>query len=173
MRTLEHRRHSSRDPSGLRLNAAGRALARKVGSKLAKFDRVVTSPKPRAIETAEAMGFVVDASLPALGEMPADAGVPLDSFRPRTFDDFARMVEESAAARTFAREQATIWARELGQVREGGALLLISHSGIIEVGAVAALPRIARTWGEPLGYLEGVRLLWDRGRWVSGEVLRV
>jgi broad specificity phosphatase PhoE len=173
VRTLEHRRHSRRDPSGVRLNAEGRTLARTVGRTLPKFDRVVTSPKLRAIETAEAMGFTVDATEPALGEMPEDAGVPIEQYRPQSFEDFSRLVRASRAMGEFARHQAALWRRELEKVPDGGALLLISHSGIVEAGAVAALPRIARAWGPPPGYLEGVRLTWDGGRWVSGEVRRV
>jgi hypothetical protein len=50
---------------------------------------------------------------------------------------------------------------------------MISHAGVIEFGAAAALPGLARTWGAPLGYLEGVRLTWDGHRWADGEILRV
>ncbi|HTW39792.1 MAG TPA: histidine phosphatase family protein [Thermoplasmata archaeon] len=173
MRTLEHRRHSRRDASGVQLNPEGRALARKVGGSMPRFDRVITSPKRRAVETATALGFPVDATEPALGEMPDDAGVPFEPDPPRTFEEYARWAEQSRAMGEFARSQAHLWERELERVPEGGALLMISHSGVVEAGAVAALPRVARTWGPLLGYLEGVRLRWDGTRWVSGEVLRV
>lgn len=172
MRTLEHRRHSRRDPSGVQLNAAGRALARSVGAILPRFDRVVTSPKPRAIETAERMGRRVDATVPELGTMPDDLGVLPGAEAPHSFADYARWVRESPIAARYARTQSARWRAELERVPDGGSLLMISHGGVIELGAVAALPRRAATWGGPLGYLEGVRLTWD-GRWVSGEVLRV
>lgn len=173
MRTLEHRRHSRRDPTGVRLNAAGRSLARSIGAGIARFDRVVTSPKPRAIETAEAMGRTVDATLAGLAEMPDDAGVPMDVLRPRTFSDYAEMVRASSTAATYASSQAELWRTELERVPEGGTLLMVSHGGVIELGAVAALPRMAPSWGPALGYMEGVRLRWDGRRWASGEVVRI
>jgi broad specificity phosphatase PhoE len=173
MRTLEHRRHSRRDPTGVHLNAEGRNLARSIGAGLARFDRVVTSSKPRAMETAEAMGRTVDVVLTALAEMPEDAGVPVDRFRPRTFSDFADMVRQSAVAAAYASAQAELWRTELERVPDGGSLLMISHGGMIELGSVAALPRVAPSWGPALRYMEGVRLRWDGRRWSSGEVLRV
>ena len=173
MRTLEHRRHSRRDPTGVHLNPAGRALARSIGAGLATFNRVVTSPKPRAIETAEAMGRTVDATLAALAEMPDDVGVPMESVRPRTFSDYAGMVRLSATAAAYASSQAELWRIELERVPDGGTLLMVSHGGMIELGAVAAVPRIAPSWGAALGYMEGVRLRWDGRRWISGDVLRV
>ena len=173
MRTLEHRRHSRRDPAGIHLNAAGRRLARSVGAGIPRFDRVVTSPKPRAIETAEAMGRTVDAVLAALAEMPEDAAITADRPHPRTFAEYAEVVRQSSAAADYARAQADLWRVELERVPDGGRLLMISHGGVIELGAVAASPRMAPSWGPALGYLEGVRLRWDGSRWASGEVVRV
>jgi broad specificity phosphatase PhoE len=173
MRTLEHRRHSRRDPVSIHLSPAGRELARRVGANLGRFDRVVTSPKPRARETAEAMGRTVDATVDALGEMPDDVGISIDELLPRTFSDYVELVGRSEAMATYARGQADRWRAELERVPDGGAVLLISHGGIIEFGTAAAVPEAARTWGATLGYLEGVRLLWDGRRWTSGEVLRV
>jgi|HubBroStandDraft_1064217.scaffolds.fasta_scaffold08175_3 broad specificity phosphatase PhoE len=173
MRTLEHRRHSQRDPAGIHLNPAGRALAQRVGAGLAPFDRVVTSPKPRARETAEAMGCIVDAEAPSLGEMPDDVGLPIDEMLPRTFADYVSFVRRSEPIAAYARAQADQWRVELERLPERGSLLMISHGGIIELGAAAALPGAAATWGATLGYLEGVRLVWDGRRWMSGEVLRV
>ncbi|MGA8542680.1 MAG: histidine phosphatase family protein [Thermoplasmata archaeon] len=162
-----------RDPSGVHLNAAGRALARRVAAGLPRFDRVVTSPRPRAVESAEALGLSVDAELPSLAEMPDDAAIPLDGLHPRTFEDYVELVERSPAVGAYARGQSERWRVELERVPDGGLLLLISHGGVIEFGAASALPRRARSWGPPLGYLEGVRLAWDGRRWASGEVLRV
>ena len=173
MRTLEHRRHSRRDPAGIHLNAAGIALARRVARDLPAFSRVLTSPKPRAVETAEAMGLSVDGRLPALGEMPDDVGPAVDEMGPTGFASYVEFVERSEAMRAYAEGQADAWRRELERVPEGGAMLLISHGGIIEFGAAAAVPGLARGWGPPLGYLEGIRLDWDGARWTGGEIVRV
>jgi broad specificity phosphatase PhoE len=172
MRILEHRRHSRRDPDSPHLNPAGIALARQLGPGLGSFDRVVTSPKPRAVETAQALGRSVDAELPELGTMPREVGLVHDRAGLRSFGDYARALEQHATLRDFAAAQAALYVRELERVPDGGRLLLISHGGLIELGAVAAYPA-ARAWGGPLGYLEGVRLMRDGPRWGRGEVLRV
>ena len=173
MRTLEHRRHSRRDPGGVHLNESGRTLARRVGSHLARFDRVVTSPKPRARETAEAMGRAVDAEVVALGDMPDGVGISLDELCPRTFRDYVDLVGRSEAMAGYARDQVGCWRGELERVPEGGSLLMISHGGVIELGVAGAVPETARGWGVVLGYLEGVRLMWDGRGWTAGGVLRI
>ena len=173
MRVLEHRRHSRRAPSDPHLSREGVALAHRVARTIGPFDRVVTSPKPRAVETAEALGFPVDATLPELAEMPDDAGLSVDSLGLRSFADYVRGVARSGAMARYADRQADLMLRELERLPENGRLLLISHGGVIEFGAAAARPREARAFGEMLGHLEGVRLILDRGRWVRGEVLRV
>ncbi|HYA70332.1 MAG TPA: histidine phosphatase family protein [Thermoplasmata archaeon] len=173
MRVLEHRRHSLRAPSDPHLSPAGVALARRVAGTIGPFERVVTSPKKRAVETAEALGFSVDATIAELAEMPDDAGLAVDTLGDHMFADYVRGVARSHAMAEYAHRQAELMARELDRLPEGGRLLLISHGGIIEFGAAAARPREARTWGEPLGPLEGVRLFRDHGSWVRGEVLRI
>ena len=173
MRTLEHRRHSRRDPVSIHLSDQGRALARTVGATLPHFDRVVTSPKPRAIETAEALGCRSAATLDGLGQMPDEVGVSLDVLRLRSFAEYVAVIRQSEEMAAYAAGQAELWRTELERVPEGGTLLLVSHGGVIEFGAASALPREVPSWGPPLGYLEGVRLRWDGQRWVSGEVVRV
>ncbi|MGA8303772.1 MAG: histidine phosphatase family protein [Thermoplasmata archaeon] len=173
MRTLEHRRHSRRDPGALRLNARGRVLARGVGAELPRFDRVVTSPKPRAVETAEAMGRTVDTRLAALGEMPEEIGRAVDAFGARTFADYLALVERNEEVAGYAADQSALWRAELERVPDGGNLLLISHGGLIKLGAVSALGETARNWGPPLGYVEGVRLTAVDRQWSAGQVIRV
>jgi len=173
VRVLEHLRHSRRDPAGIHLNAAGLELARRVAPTLGPYDRVVTSPKPRAVETAEALGLTVDARLPELAMMPDDVGLSVDELLPRSFADYVSFVHRSESMAEYANDQARLMRDELERLPEGGRLLLISHGGIIEFGAAAARPQDARSFGVPVGYLEGVRLSLENGRWVRGEVLRV
>jgi broad specificity phosphatase PhoE len=172
MRIIEHRRHSRRDPVGIHLNREGLELARRVAPTLGRFDRVVSSPKPRAVETAQALGLTVDALLPELAMMPDDVGLPVDELQPRSFADYVRFVARSETMAEYAQGQATLMREELERLPEGGRLLMVSHGGIIEFGAAAARPADAMTWGAPAGYLEGVRLTLSRGEWVRGEVLR-
>ena len=173
MRVLEHRRHSRRDPTDIHLSREGVELARRVGPTLGRFDRVVASPKPRAVETVRALGFALDAVLPDLGVMPDEAGLVGDASSPRSFADYVRAIRRSEATAGYAFRQATRMHEELARLPEGGRLLLISHGGVIEFGAAAARPQDALSWGPPAGHLEGVRLFLDRGEWVRGEVLRV
>jgi len=173
MRVLEHRRHSRREPGTPHLSTEGVALARRVAGTIGRFDRVVTSPKHRAVETAEALGFRVDATIAELAEMPDDAGLPDDSLGRHTFAEYVRGIARSRAMANYARRQADLMRRELERLPEDGRLLLISHAGVIEFGAASACPKEARTWGDPLAPLEGVRLSLRRGSWVRGEVLRL
>lgn len=172
MRVVEHRRHSRRDPLGIHLNRVGVELARRIAPRIGPFDRVVTSPKPRAVETAQALGFTVDATLPELGMMPDDVGLSVDELHPRSFADYVQIADRSEAMAEYAAGQAKLMRDELERLPDGGRLLMVSHGGIIEFGAAAARPGDAMDWGEPLGYLEGIRLSLDRGKWVRGEVVR-
>lgn len=173
MRVIEHRRHSRRDPAGIHLNSTGIELARRVAPTLPRFDRVVSSPKPRAFETVKALGLTVDALLPELAMMPDDVGLSIDELNPRSFADYVRIAERSASMAEYATSQATVMREELERLPDGGRLLMVSHGGIIEFGAAAALGKEATSWGATVGYLEGVRLSLSRGEWVRGEILRV
>lgn len=173
MRVVEHRRHSERDPASVHLNERGVALARRIGPSLGRFDRVVSSPKPRAVETVQALGLTLDATLPALATLPDDAGLDMAAESPRSFADYVRLTERHPRMAEFAREHAALMQAELERLPEGGRLLMISHAGVVEFGAAAARPSEARSWGPTANPLEGVRLSLDGGRWVRGEVLRV
>ncbi len=174
MRTLQHRRHSQRDPNGVHLNAAGLARARQIAPGLPRFARVVTSPRPRAMETAEALGFPVDATLSLLGELPDDLGIDLvERLRGLDFEGYARLAQRSTEFRRYASEQARLWREQLERVPDGASMLMVSHGSIIEAGAVGALLDVAADWGPALDYLEGVELRLDDGHWVSGAPLRV
>ncbi len=172
MRLLQHRRHSLRDPGGVHLNATGIALARRVAPELPRFDRVVTSPLPRARETAEAMGLAVDGEVPELIGMPDPIGDLIWAARGLGFDGLIRLAHADPEVRRYTASQAEVWKRELSHVPDGGTLLMVSHGGIIEAGAVGAVPARVAGWGRPIEYLEGVELRLDRGRWTGASVLR-
>jgi broad specificity phosphatase PhoE len=173
MRSLVHRRHSQRQPTDVHLSADGIQLARRVGRRSGHFDRVFTSPKPRAVETAAAMGYKVDGQWEQLGQLPDIVARFLDRESPSTFGDYVRWATTVHEIRGAADALAAQWGEALDQVPDGGRILLISHAGVIELGAAGALPEVAVGWGPVLAPLEGIRLDRDRGRWVYGEVLRV
>jgi broad specificity phosphatase PhoE len=173
MRSLVHRRHSLRTPGEVHLSPEGIALARKVGAGSGRFDRVLTSPILRAVETAEAMGYRVDERWESLGALAEPVGRFLDRERPSSFGEYVRWSTTVHEVRDAARQLARTWGEALDRLPDRSRVLMVSHAGVIELGAAGALPEAALQWGASLAPLEGVRLDRERGRWVRGEVLRV
>ena len=173
MRTVEHRRHSRRDPGAVHLNPDGIEVARSVATTIGRFDRVVSSPVPRALETVEALGLSADALVPELALIPDEVQRVLELFPPRSFADYVRLVRRRTALAEYARRVAERTRDELLRVPDGGRLLIVSHGSVIELGAASARAHDALSFGPAVGYLEGVRLFLDGREWVRGEVVRV
>lgn len=173
MRTLEIRRHTVRHKPGQNINQQGVELARRVGAGMGRFDVVVTSPLPRAFQTAIAMGYAVDDEIAEIGvDAFGDPGADYDSWR--TFEDIARSVERDKGARKPAEKLLKTWKRLARLADDGGRVLAISHGGVIELGAIACFPDADHAaWGPLLGYCEGVRASFDGEAWANLEVLRV
>ena len=172
MRTVEIRRHTMRTKPGQHLSQAGVTLARRVGEETGPFVRVITSTIPRAFETAIAMGFAVDEQIGALSEMgeDVDAGIGW----PATFAQVAAAVRAGGAVARFAAEEARLWRGIAAGLPDGAAALVISHGGIVELGAVACAPDADHgSWGPHLDYCEGARLIFDGERLIAAEVLRL
>jgi broad specificity phosphatase PhoE len=172
MRYLEVRRHSMRNKPGQHLSEAGIVLARNIGRSIGPFSLVIVSAKPRAFETATAMGFAVQEQVEELSELgeDVDAEIRYDA----GFVEFARVVRQGGATARFADAQARLWRAIAGRLPEEGQALIITHGGIIEAGAIACLPEVDfRGWDPPCSYCEGVRLAFDGARFVAGEVLRL
>ena len=172
MRTLEVRRHAMRRKPGEHLSQDGVALARRVGSISGPFRLVVTSPIPRAFETAIAMGFAVDETLDTLGELSDDV------FRevgwPVPFARIAQAVALGRHSRGFAEAQARLWRSIVERVPDAGQALIVTHGLFVELGAVASVPEAdPAAWGDAIAYCEGVRLRFDGGAFRDCEVLRV
>ena len=172
MRYLEVRRHTMRVKPGQHLSQEGVTLARRVGEGMGPFARVVTSTVPRAFETAIAMGFAVDEQIEALATLSDE--VDREMPWPAGFADYARAVAQGKHSAHFSRKQAALW-RELAQrIPVGAAALVISHGGIVELGAVGCMPEADHTaWGPYCDFCEGVRLGFEGDRFVSIEILRV
>jgi broad specificity phosphatase PhoE len=168
MRYLEVRRHSVRAKDGQNLIQDGVTLARTVGQQMGHFDLVMTSPLPRAYQTALAMGYAVHDTLDGLATMPA--GIPY----PLGFKDYASGIRRGGVIRMFAEVQAALWHSVIAALPEGSRLLFISHGGLIELGTVCCLPEANHeAWGGPLSYCEGVRLGLEGDLFVQAEILRV
>lgn len=172
MRYVEHRRHTMRTQPGTHLSQAGVTLARRVGEGLGPFERVVTSHLDRAPETAIAMGFAVDERLEALATM--DDAVNTEVNWEDGFPAWSRALRQGRAAARFCAEQAALLAGIARSLPDGGRALVISHGGIIEAGAVAALPNADHAaWGGHLSYCEGVLLTYDGDHCIDVALLRL
>ena len=172
MKTIEIRRHSIRSKPGDHLSQSGVSLARLVGQNLGPFDRVVTSTLPRAFETAIAMGFAVDEQNELMSTTSND--VEREAPWPLAPAGYAEVVRNGGAATKYANQLIAVYTKLANYLADGRAALVINHGGVLELGAVACLPDADHfAWGSHFEYCEGIRLFWDDGKWVDGEILRV
>ncbi len=172
MKVVEVRRHSVRDKPEPDLSSAGRALAQEVGSRVGPFQRCVSSPVPRAVQTAEAMGFPPTELDPLWGTIAdtvvKEIGWPAPFWRVKS-----AVLHDGPSAR-FADLLLGSVRSQLAQVQDRGALLITTHGGFPELLAVRALPHLdPRPWGGVLRCMEGVRLTFQGGTPPRIEVLRV
>jgi broad specificity phosphatase PhoE len=166
---LDVLRHTLRLKPGQQLSRQGIELAGLVRARSGPYARVVSSPQARSINTATAMGLNVDETFDGLARMPS--GV-LDDW-PIPFASVSALVRSSGVATEFANETLGIWRSVIDSVADSERALIITHGGIVELGAVAALPEAPHgDWGGPIGYCEGVRLTFD-GHFCSCRILRV
>src|SRR5439155_23292278 len=156
---LEISRHAERTDRGSEesaLSPAGRAMAQSLARRPAKFALVLSSPLPRAKETAQLIAGRLDAVEP--GFLPEMGGVIGDRIfgEMRTLTDWADVLREREDARKFATEQLATWARVAMRVGEKDRVLAISHGGIIELPAITLAQRLRTPLdGASFGYFEG------------------
>jgi hypothetical protein len=107
-------------------------------------------------------------------EAIANAGFILqvdDAWLPALWD---RIGIEMGAAAQYANQLADVYGKLADYLADGRKALVINHGGVLELGAVACLPNADHlAWGSHFEYCEGIRLFWDDGKFVEGEVLRV
>jgi broad specificity phosphatase PhoE len=177
MPILQIRRHAERTDRGndeSALSAAGRAMAKSLAKRAPQFALVLSSPLPRAKETAQTIAGRLDAVEP--GFLPEMGGVIGDrNFgEMRTLGDWAEVLRERDDARTFATEQLAAWARVAMRVGEKDRVLAISHGGIIELPAITLAQRLRIPLeGASFGYCEGVVVTYAKGVPTKIEVVRV
>lgn len=178
MRYLEVRRHSWREPPNQHLSQKGVNLARSLGDQLSRFDHIVTSPLPRCIQTAVAMGYAVDRTI---NQLAGDDGLG-ESFPNMNSLDWKlgyRVFSEQLVAlpllTDFVEKQAALWREVVQSVPEAGQALLITHGGgFLDGTAVHCLPLADHdAWGKCSNCCEGVRLSFSGGQFISAEILRV
>lgn len=168
---IEIRRHAARAKPGQHLSQQGIAMARMIGGGLGPFDRVVTSPLPRAIETAVAMGFAVDEEEEALASYGEDVEMVLPWPQPFAAYQAAR---HHPAVQRATRRLSALYTALANYLAEGRAALVISHGGIVELSAVACVPEADYgSFGPFVDCCEGVRLTWEQDAFTGVEVFRI
>jgi broad specificity phosphatase PhoE len=172
MKTIEVRRHSIRDHASQDLSEQGVTLARLIGAEIGPFHYVVTSTVPRAHQTAVAMGFQVDEQVELLNTYgdAVEAEVPW----PADFSEYAAPIRRGGAPARYAQRLKEFFTHLAENLPDPGAALVVTHGGVVEIGAVACLPEATHdAWGDYIECLEGVRLFWEDGKFVKAEVLRI
>jgi len=164
MRTLEVRRHSLRKTgaSGSQLSQAGVDLARAIGAEIGPFAWVAASTYPRARETAIAMGFAIDQDLvPLLSDEAAVAEYEASRWweDPQPLAAMGRLVRTEGAAYRYGSGVVGLWRDMLMPLPEGGAALVVTHSGDIELALVSCFPDADHAaWGGVFAPCEGARI---------------
>jgi broad specificity phosphatase PhoE len=171
---LEIRRHAERvnlADNESALSAAGRAMCERLAKDAPKYALVVSSPLPRAKETAERIAGRLDAVDPAL--LPDLGGAAARMFgEMKTLADWALLMRTDDSARRFAEEQLPAWARIASRVGEKDRVLAISHGGIVDLPAIVLAQRLGSSLdGASFGYGEGVRVTYAKAAPVKVERL--
>ncbi len=182
MRRLEVRRHSYTKKGADRghsshLSREGVALARKISDQLGPFDRVVTSVVPRTLETALAMGFAVDESIPELGQLTEAFWAEVRRHEhwawPRPFARYRTLSAAGQQVTAVGRIQIDIWIRNLEMTPPNGSLLVISHGHALEVGLVTCFPSgQLDELSLPFRHCEGFRASYADGEFTRLEIHR-
>jgi broad specificity phosphatase PhoE len=173
---LDIRRHAQRidlADNQSALAPAGQQMCARLAKAAPKYALVVSSPLPRAKETAERIAGRLDAVEPGL--LP-DLGSYASSLfgELRALGDWARLLKEHPDAAKFAEEQLPAWSRIASRVGDKDRALAVSHGGIIELPAILLMQRLkVKIDGPSFGYGEGVRVTYVKGVPAALEVLRV
>ena len=176
MPILDIRRHAQRidlADNQSALAPAGQQMCARLAKAAPKYALVVSSPLPRAKETAERIAGRLDAVepglLPDLGSYASSLFGDL-----RTLADWARLLKEHPDASKFAEEQLPTWSRIASRVGEKDRVLAVSHGGIIELPAILLMQRLnVKIDGPSFGYGDGIRVTYAKGEPTALEMLRV
>lgn len=166
------RKDTSDNNSGL--TQEGVNLARKVGVKLKSYhiDRVLTSPIPRAEQTAYAMGFAVDQKVDWLagfdGITDEEMAKVISAWN-SGFTALQSLMKSENHLEEIAKAQIDRYLHELKWVRDGHALLMASHGGIVDFPMMAFRLEIPNERG--FSYCEGYIVKFEN-RFEELELLR-
>ncbi|TME40130.1 MAG: histidine phosphatase family protein [Chloroflexi bacterium] len=175
MPILDIRRHAQRrslDDQQSALSTAGIAMCEKLAKSAPKYALVVSSPLPRAKETAQRIAGRLDAVEPGL--LPDLGGEAAQLFgEMRTLADWERLIVRDATARTFADEQLPVWARIVAHAGEKDRVLAVSHGGIIDLPAVLLMQLLRMPVDGPsLSYGDGISVSYAKAAPKALTILR-
>src|SRR5438093_7226662 len=177
MPLLEIRRHGERSDAKNNesaLSPAGRAMAESLAKRVGSFALVLSSPLPRAKESAQLIAGRLDAVEP--GFLPEMGGVIGDRIfgEMRTLADWAEVLRERGDARKFASDQLATWGRIAARVGDKDRVLAVSHGGIIELPALTLAQQLRTPLeGASFGYCEGVAITYAKGTPTKIEAVRI
>src|ERR1700687_5773985 len=175
MPTLDIRRHAQRidlaDNQSALAPAAQQRCAR-LAKAAPKYALVVSSPLPRAKETAERIAGRLDAGEPGLiPDLGGFASSPFGELH--TLADWARLLKEHPDASKFAEEQLPTWSRIAARVGDKDRVLAVSHGGIIGLPAILLIHKLGvKIEGPSFGYGDGVSVTYAKGQPTVVAVLR-
>ena len=147
-------------------------MCEKLAKAAPKYALVVSSPLPRAKETAQRIAGRLDAVEPAL--LPDLGGQAAQLFgEMRTLADWSRLMARDETARKFADEQLPAWSRIASRAGEQDRVLAVSHGGIVDLPALVIMGQLDMSIDVPsFNYCEGVRITYAKGKPFAIEVLR-
>jgi broad specificity phosphatase PhoE len=143
-----------------------------VGNDLGPFNLVMTSSKPRAFETAIAMGFAVNQTLKELSGISStvDQEIAWDA----GFSKYAEFYNYNGATSLWAKGLAKIFHKIVQKLPDNGSALIISHGGIVEGSTIGNLPGFDySSWNRSVDYCEGVLLSFEHDKCISAKYLEV
>lgn len=157
---LRHAERQDRSDNASHLSPLGIEQARKARSGFERFDMVVTSPLPRAVETAVAMGFAVTRTHPGIQEIGERI---LDHVGwNEGYTAWAAARHEVPVVHSYVEYVGSLLGDWLEELPDGGSLLVIAHGGIVEALATGLCGDASWTTpGASAGYAEGFVALLD------------
>ncbi len=183
MRWVEIRRHSERGPDG-GLTPRGKRIAQEARNTLRPpYALCYTSPKRRAVETAEAMGFKDPIKDERFSTIPPSilSGYEEEVERLRRekgltlIRAYMELPELREALKDFGKNTLQALMEIPKRVPEDYGAFIVSHGGTIEPIALVALGREFSLYpiGGEFRECEGVRFLFEGEEWTGLEIIRL